>query len=110
MGPLGLLLLLIFIILWGFGFWRFSIISAIYLNEEGPTWFKPLLYFCLAAIPLLTTSGQCRDTKNIVGCLPNEWFGNRYMYNDFYSFFIMIIIAIISAIPFLLGIPHNDVA
>lgn len=109
LGPLGFLLWLIFAILWGFGFWRFSIISAIYLNEEGPTWFKPLLYFCLAAIPLLTTSSQCRDTRNIVGCIPNEWLGNRWMYNDFYSFTLMIIIAIFASIPFLLGIPHQEV-
>lgn len=109
LGPLGLILLLIVLILWGLGFWRFSIISAIYLNEEGPTWFKPLLYGCLAAIPLLTTSGQCRDAKNIIGCIPNEWMGGRTMYIDYHSFIIMTIIAIISAIPFFLGIPHNEV-
>lgn len=107
-GIIWLILLLLFIISFGFGFWRFTIISAIYLNEEGPVWFKPLLYFCLAAIPLLTTSSQCRDTKNIYGCLPNDLFGGRMMYNDFFSFIVMIVIAVISALPYLLGIPHNQ--
>lgn len=107
LGVLGLVILFIFIVLWGFGFWRFTIISSIYLNEEGPVWFKPLLYFCLAAIPILTTSSQCRDTKNLYGCLPNEYFGGRVMYNDFFSFIIMTIIAVISALPYLFGIPHN---
>lgn len=107
-GIIWLILLFIFIICFGFGFWRFTIISAIYLNEEGPTWFKPLLYFCLAAIPLLTTSSQCRDAKNLYGCLPNDMFGGRYMYIDYFSFIIMTAIAVISAIPFLLGISHNE--
>lgn len=48
LGIVGLIVLFLFIICWGVGFWRFTIISAIYLNEEGPTWFKPLLYGCLA--------------------------------------------------------------
>lgn len=108
LGPLWLILLFIFIIAYGIGFWRFSIISSIYLNEEGPVWFKPLLYMCLAAIPLLTTSSQCRDAKNLYGCLPNELFGGRVMYRDFFSFIIMTIIAIISAVPYLLGISHNE--
>lgn len=109
-GPFWLIVLFLFIIAFGFGFWRFSIISTIYLNEEGPVWFKPLLYFCLAAIPLLTTSSQCRETPkhvHVYGCLPLTMFGNRIMYNDFYSFTLMIIIAIISALPYLLGISHN---
>lgn len=108
LGIIGLILLLLFMVVWGIGFWRFTIISAIYLNEEGPTWFKPLLYGCLAAIPLLTTSSQCRDAKDLYGCLPNDLFGNRYMYNDVPSFILMTIIAVISAIPFLLGISHNE--
>lgn len=107
-GVLGLILLFIFIVLFGFGFWRFTIISAIYLNEEGPVWFKPLLYGCLAAIPLLTTGSQCRGAKNIYGCIPNDLFGGREMYNDYYSFVIMTLIAIISALPYLLGVPHNQ--
>lgn len=107
---LWLILLAILIISFGFGFWRFSIVSAIYLNEEGPTWFKPLLYFCLAAIPLLTTSSQCHEIKNVklYGCLPNDLFGGRTMYNDVFSFIILIIIAIISALPFLFGRSHNN--
>lgn len=108
LGLLGLIILFLFMIAFGLGFWRFSIISAIYLNDEGPVWFKPLLYFCLAAIPLLTTSSQCRETKNLIGCLPNDLFGGRVMYNDFFSFTIMIIIAVVSALPYLLGIPHNQ--
>lgn len=108
MGIIWLVLLFILIVCFGIGFWRFTIISAIYLNEEGPTWFKPLLYGCLAAIPLLTTSSQCRDAKNLYGCLPNELFGGRTMYNDFFSFIIMTIIAVISAVPYLLGISHNE--
>lgn len=108
LGLVGLILLFVFIVCWGIGFWRFTIISAIYLNEEGPTWFKPLLYFCLAAIPLLTTSSQCRDAKNLYGCLPNDLFGGRIMYNDYFSFIIMTIIAVISALPFLFGISHNE--
>lgn len=108
LGIIGLLLLFLFIVCWGIGFWRFTIISAIYLNEEGPTWFKPLLYGCLAAIPLLTTSSQCRDAKNLYGCLPNDLFGGHVMYNDFFSFIIMTVIAVISALPFLFGISHNE--
>lgn len=108
LGLIGLIVLLLFMICWGVGFWRFTIISSIYLNEEGPTWFKPLLYGCLAAIPILTTSSQCRDAKNLYGCLPNDLFGGRMMYNDFFSFMIMTIIAVVSAIPFLLGISHNE--
>lgn len=108
LGIVGLIVLLLFIICWGIGFWRFTIISAIYLNEEGPTWFKPLLYGCLAAIPLLTTSSQCRDTKNLYGCLPNDLFGGRIMYNDVFSFVLMTIIAVISSLPFLFGISHNE--
>lgn len=108
LGFLGLVLLFIFIVIFGLGFWRFTIISTIYLNEEGPVWFKPLLYFCLAAIPLLTTSSQCRDAKNLYGCLPNEYFGGRLMYNDFFSFAIMTAIAIISALPYLFGSAHNE--
>lgn len=106
--PLWLIVLFIFMISFGFGFWRFSIISAIYLNEEGPTWFKPLLYFCLAAIPLLTTSSQCREAKNVYGCLPDEYFGGRTMYMDVFSFVIMTVIAIVSALPFLFGFPHTQ--
>lgn len=108
LGPLWLIVLFLFIIVWGIGFWRFTIISAIYLNEEGPVWFKPLLYGCLAAIPLLSTSSQCRDAKNTYGCIPNEYYGGRIMYNDIFSFVIMTIIAIISALPYLFGIPHNQ--
>lgn len=108
LGIIGLIVLFLFMICWGIGFWRFSIISAIYLNEEGPVWFKPLLFGCLAAIPLLTTSSQCREAKNLYGCLPNDMFGGREMYNDIFSFVIMTIIAILSAIPYLLGIPHNQ--
>ena len=108
LGPLGLILLFLLMISFGIGFWRFTIISAIYLNEEGPTWFKPLLYGCLAAIPLLTTSSQCRDTKNLYGCLSNDLFGGRWMFNDYPSFIIMTIIAVVSAIPFLLGSSHNE--
>jgi len=108
LGIIGLIVLLLFMICWGIGFWRFTIISSIYLNEEGPTWFKPLLYGCLAAIPILTTSSQCREVKDPYGCLPNDLFGGRYMYNDFFSFTLMTIIAVISAIPFLLGISHNE--
>jgi hypothetical protein len=108
LGILGLILLFLFIVCWGIGFWRFTIISSIYLNEEGPTWFKPLLYGCLAAIPLLTTSSQCRDTKNLYGCLPNDLFGGRWMMNDYFSFTIMTIIAVISCLPFLFGISHNE--
>lgn len=108
LGVLGLILLFIFIVLFGFGFWRFSIISAIYLNEEGPVWFKPLLYGCLAAIPILTTSSQCREAKNVYGCMPNDYFGGRIMEPDFYSFVIMTTIAIISALPYLFGVPHNQ--
>jgi len=103
-----LIILFIAIVCYGFGFWRFTIISAIYLNEEGPLWFKPLLYGCLAAIPLLTTSSQCRDAKNTYGCLPNELFGGRVMYNDFFSFIIMTVIAIVSALPYLFGTSAND--
>lgn len=108
LGFVGLIVLFLFMICWGIGFWRFTIISSIYLNDEGPTWFKPLLYGCLAAIPLLTTSSQCREAKNLVGCLPNDLFGGRYMYIDVFSFIIMTIIAVISAIPFLIGISHNE--
>lgn len=108
LGVIWLIILFIFIVCFGFGFWRFSIISSIYLNEEGPIWFKPLLYGCLAAIPLLSTSSQCRDAKNLYGCLPNEMFGGRTMYNDYFSFMIMTIIAIISALPYLFGISHNE--
>lgn len=108
LGFIWLVILFIFMLAFGLGFWRFSIVSAIYLNEEGPVWFKPLLYFCLAAIPLLSTSSQCRDTKNLIGCLPNELFGGREMRNDFFSFTIMVIIALVSAVPYLLGISHNQ--
>lgn len=110
LGNIWLILLLIFIVCFGFGFWRFSIISAIYLSEEGPTWFKPLLYGCLAAIPLLSTSSQCREIKNTViyGCIPNDMFGGRIMYNDYFSFIIMTMIAIISALPYLFGISHSE--
>lgn len=107
-GPLWLIVLGLFMICWGVGFWRFTIISSIYLNEEGPVWFKPLLYGCLAAIPILTTSSQCRNVdKNIYGCLPNHLFGGRYMYNDVTSFVIMTTIAILSALPYLFGTTHN---
>lgn len=108
LGVIGLIVLFLFMVCWGIGFWRFTIISSIYLNEEGPTWFKPLLYGCLAAIPLLTTSSQCREAKNLYGCLPNDLFGNRVMENDYASFIIMTIIAVISCIPFLIGISHNE--
>jgi hypothetical protein len=108
MNALGLIVLFLFIICWGIGFWRFTIISAIYLNEEGPTWFKPLLYGCIAAIPLLTTSSQCRDSKYLYGCLPNDLFGGRWMFNDYFSFTLMTIIAVISSLPFLFGISHNE--
>jgi hypothetical protein len=105
---IGLIVLFLFMICWGIGFWRFTIISAIYLNEEGPTWFKPLLYGCLAAIPLLTTSSQCRDAKNLYGCLSNDLFGGRWMVNDYFSFTLMTVIAVISSLPFLFGISHNE--
>lgn len=102
------LLLLLFVISFGIGFWRFTIISAIYLNEEGPVWFKPLFYFCLAAIPFLSTSARCQDDRNIWGCLPNDLYGGRIWVHDLYSFVIMIIIALLSAIPYLLGIQHIE--
>lgn len=102
------IILIIFIVLYGFGFWRFSIISAMYLNEDGPTWVKPAIYGLLAAIPFLSTSTQCLDNKNTVGCLPNEWFGGRVMYNDVASFVILTIITVLSLIPFLTGIAHNE--
>lgn len=111
LGLLWIILLGIFMVLFGIGFWRFTIISAIYLNEEGPVWFKPLLYFCLAAIPLLSTSSQCPEVKpnvKVYGCLSSELFKGRTMYNDFYSFTLMIIIAILSAIPFLFGMQHIE--
>ena len=108
LGTIGYVLLIIFFIMFCVGFWRFTIISSYYLNEDGPVWFKPLLYGCLAVIPLLSAGSQCRDNnKNVVGCLPIELFGGRMVLIDWFSFTIMTIITIISALPFLFGGTHQ---
>lgn len=109
LGPIFLILILILLVLYGFGFARFLIVSGYNLNEDGPAWMKPVIYGCLAFIPLLSTIRQCKGNRQAFGCLPNDYyFGGRVLYQDYFSFCLMFTIFLISLVPTILRKPQQQ--